>query len=194
MPATRCRRRARAPRDRARLPSPPHARSALWPRVSVTSTPAARRSAYASASFRASAAGPSSSSSPSARSFGSPSRASVRPESTSCEPCGTWGRSATRASRQSWFSSSCTSSSTSTRGSRREASAAPRRGRPLAHSESPAPLSPLNTAGPTVPSTFNASAMYVRRTAGSLSRWSRETQANWRASRAAHWARAVVLP
>ena len=60
--------------------------------------------------------------------------------------------------------------------------------------ESSGPVSALNTAGSTVPSAFSASATYVRKTTGSLSRWSSETHANWRPSRAAHWARAVVLP
>ena len=132
----------------ARRPSPPHGRSAPRPALAVHVRPGRGRGARTPPRRSARApARPSSSSSPSARSFARPSRASVRPESTSCEPRGTWARSAARASRQSWFSSSCTSSSTSTSGSLRAASAAPRRGSPRAHSESAGALSALKTAG-----------------------------------------------
>ena len=74
------------------------------------------------------------------------------------------------------------------------ASAAPSRGRPLAQTESPDAASALKTERAMEPSAFSASATYEKRTTGSLSRWSSETQANVRGSRPAHWLSAVVFP
>ena len=110
------------------------------------------------------------------------------------EPAGTYRESSASTSRQAGLATACRSSSASTSGRSRAASAPPTRGTRVDQVDPPGPDNASKTSGETGSSRCIAAAMYRRNTTASSSRPSSATQANGRGSASAQRASRVVLP